>query len=520
MSKNRRTIPLLAIGMVAGLVITVIGATEFGIDISASFQTFNILSVDTDPVSGEITGNVILGKPTISGMTWTGAPTTEGFSKGSTCPLRTSTFSPLTKGYPASFGTGSFSGGCSAGFAEWDLSDLPDTLQITSMVFKIKDQRWFPFLTEPSSRNCKIGILEQPIDTIAKSSLFQKMNAPDFILQDGDWCSTSGEKSFIVNQVTIDAFERALKGDDKITLSFAMSTLAKGTGCCWESDATFWGTQGSWIINGFADPISCPVGEQVVGFKCEPLQCDTGFEVNGNICSQITCNVGEELVGSICKPVICEVGDRLVGSTCEQIICSSGTLLVGNECQQIICDTGLTLSGNDCIAIVCPSGNELTGSQCQSIICPTGTFLQGNDCNAISCPIGNFLEGNNCIAITCEAGENLIGNICKPIQCELGETLVGNFCETITCESGNELVGNECLPIVCLATEQLEGNNCNPIPLNCPNGTVEQNNTCVQVIPQLQAGFDLGSNALTIAGLMTFAIFATGFVIQRVRRTS
>jgi len=76
------------------------------------------------------------------------------------------------------------------------------------------------------------------------------------------------------------------------------------------------------------------------------------------------------------------------------------------------------------------------------------------------------------------------------------------------------------LPIVCLATEQLEGNSCNPKPLNCPSGTVEQRNTCVQVIPQLQAGFDLGSNALTIAGLMTFAIFATGFVIQRVRRTS
>jgi hypothetical protein len=479
-------------------------------------STLEIISVDQDPVTGEISGNIILGKPDVSGMTWTGSPNSEGFSTGSTCPLRTTSFNALTKNYPASFGTGSFSGGCTAGFAEWSLEELPDDLTITSMVFKIKDQRWFPFLTEPSSRNCKIGIIEQPVDTITKSQLFQKFNAPDFILQDGDWCTTSGEKSFIVSQTVVDAFQRALVGDDKMTLSFAMSTLAKGTGCCWESDQTFWGTEGSWIINGFAEPISCAVGESQVGFKCEPLVCDVGEEVNGNICSPIQCAIGNELIGSICTPIECQVGEQLIGNTCSQIICPAGNLLVGNDCDPIICQDGFVLSGNECTTIVCPTGNELVGSQCQTITCPVGTFLQGNDCQPIVCSTGNTLEGNNCIAITCEIGEQLVGNICKPVECQIGERLVGNRCETIQCDSGTELIGSECLPIVCLATEDLVGNQCLPKPLDCPSGTVARENVCIQLVPTLQAT-GAPVSIVTIAGLSLFIIATAGFVFRAIK---
>ncbi len=515
---NPRVRNFLIVGMVIGFVIIALGEVgDFGFELDVQLTGFEILSVDQDPVTGEIRGNVVLGRPESSGVTFTG---TDG-ATGSTCPLRTSSFSQQQLGNaPTSFGTGSFSGGCTAGYAEWDLSELPDDLTITSMVFKLKDQRWFPFLTEPSNRNCKIGIIEQPVQTITRTQLFQKFNAPDFILQDGDWCTTSGEKSFIVNQVVIDSFERALKGDDKMTLSFAMSTLAKGTGCCWEASNTFWATEGSWVINGFAEPIQCEVGEHQVGFKCEALVCDVGEEVNGNICSPIQCAIGSELIGSICTPIQCSVGEKLVGNLCQQIICPAGTTLIGNDCDAIICQDGFTLSGNECTPIVCPVGNELVGSSCRQITCPLGTFLQGNDCNAISCPTGNFLEGNNCIQITCETGEVLIGDICKPIQCQIGERLVESNCELIVCETGNELIGSECLPINCLSTEELVGNQCQPKPLECPAGTVTQQNVCVQIVPQLPQFQATGAptNFLTVAGLGILLVSFGGFVFRGIYR--
>ena len=53
MAKKKRTFPLLLLGMGIGLFIVVLGQTEFGVDVSGSFQTFEILQIQTDPVTGE-----------------------------------------------------------------------------------------------------------------------------------------------------------------------------------------------------------------------------------------------------------------------------------------------------------------------------------------------------------------------------------------------------------------------------------------------------------------------------------
>ncbi len=499
--------------MVIGFVIIALGEVgDFGFELDVQLTGFEILSVDQDPVTGEIRGNVVLGRPDTRGLAWTGA-------EGSSATCKLSTQGGL-QNWVVSWGSGTNSGGCSYGTAEWDLSELPDDLTITSMIFKLKTQKFFPFLSEPSSRSCKIGIIEQPLSTIANSNLVNKFFNPDFILREGDWCATSGEKSFIVDQTTIDAFERALKGDDKMTLSFTMSTLAKGTGCCMELSDTFWATEGSWVINGFAEPISCAVGEHQVGFKCEPLVCEVGEEVNGNICSPIQCAIGSELIGSICTPIECNVGEQLVGNLCQQIICPAGTTLIGNDCDAIICQDGFTLSGNECTPIVCPVGNELVGSSCQVIQCPLGTFLQGNDCPPIICPTGSTLDAFSCIPIICETGSTLVGDICKPVQCQIGERLVGSNCELIVCETGNELIGSECLPINCLSTEELVGNQCQPKPLECPAGTVAQQNVCVQIVPQLPQFQATGAptNFLTVAGLGILLVSFGGFVFRGIYR--
>ena len=96
---------------------------------------------------------------------------------------------------------------------------------------------------------------------------------------------------------------------------------------------------------------------------------------------------------------------------------------------------------------------------------------------------------------------------------EIDTCLSSNGClrtsKTVLLNSGNS------------STEEIQGNQCVRVPLNCPSGTVERENVCVQFIPTLMAtGFDLGSNALLIIGFLIFGIFTTGFVTQRIRRTS
>ncbi len=484
-------------------------------DIIPRLSTFEIISVEQDPITGEIIGSVILGKPTITGYGWTGAPS----KSNPICSQGTQSVGL----YYTAWGSGSSSGGCQYGFAEWDTSELPDDFDATDMQLKLKfSTRKFGYpLGGEVGRNCKVGVIEQPFDTIMRTDLNRKLFNPDLVAIDGDWCATKGIKTLQFTPETSDAFERAIKGDDKFMLSFTLSTLAKGTGCCYQLDTTFWGTDGSLVIDGKAEPIVCPTGTHQVEFKCVALECGTGFQVSSNQCIAIVCDAGSDLdtASNTCKAIQCDVGQQvnLQTNNCENIICSQGTILVGNDCEAIICQTGFVLSGNECTIISCAVGNELVGSSCQLISCPLGTFLQGNNCVDVICPTGTFLFGSECAIIICNDGENLIGNICKPIQCNLGEMLVGNNCEIIVCQTGTELVGSECKPIQCASTQKLEGNNCVENPIECPIGTVANKNICIQIVPSLMAT-SAPINLITIAGFIMFSGAFLGFVARAIIR--
>lgn len=481
-----------------------------------SLTPLDILSVEQDPVTGAIVGNIILGAPDSGIIISTGETKSRPVCVNGIVSGSGGVSSGLKVPY---FGTGSSRGGCVWSILEWSLEELPDDLSITSIKFFVKDVK------RPSGFNnriCKIGIIEQPLSTIARSSLVLKATNPDLILISGNWCQTSGLKTFILDQPALDAFDRALKGDDLFTLSFSIDPTTKGTLCCWEGQRLFYPTEGSFIINGFADAITCPVGEHQVGFKCTSLICDEGFEVNGNICSQIICQVGENLIGSICTPIQCQVGERLVGNDCDLIICPQGTVLIGNDCDPILCQEGFVLSGNECSTIVCPTGSELLEGACETIACPLGTFLQGNDCAPITCPTGNILIGNNCSQIICPTGQNLIGSICTPIECQVGEQIVDGSCQLITCETGQELIGVECLEIQCLSTQVLIGDDCLDKSLDCPLGTFERQNVCVQQAPlqplQTLQVSGAPTNILTILGIAVFLISFGGFVVRGIAR--
>jgi len=501
----------LIFGMIIGFTIVLIGEVSAVSDfLGRSLIGFEILSVETDPITGAILGNLVIGRPETSGTFVTKTTTSR-----TACSLGDDRAVPSGGRYIGWRITLNNFGNCNFGYAEWDLSEIPDDFTSESIKLQLSVDS---IPTGASNIQCKIGIIEQPFNTIVSGTVANRLFNPDQIIVSGDWCKTLGIKTFFLDSAGVQAFERAITGDNKFLISFSMITNTQSSGLgTWNADGRYWATNGAFVLNGFAKPLTCDVGFQQVEFNCEQLVCETGFDIDGNMCSPIQCPSGSDLIGNDCKEIQCNIGERLVGNICTEIICSVGTTLIGNDCDPIICLEGFTLSGNECTPINCPVGNELIGSQCQQIECPIGTFLQGNDCPPIICTTGTFLVGNQCQQIVCESGSTLLGDICKPIQCQIGERLIGNNCELIICETGTKLVGNDCQPITCLVTEELVGNLCQPKPLNCPFGTQEQQNVCIQILPQLQAT-GAPVNLVTIAGLGILLVSFTGFVVRAIVR--
>ena len=161
------------------------------------------------------------------------------------------------------------------------------------------------------------------------------------------------------------------------------------------------------------EPVTCDVGQELVGNDCVMITCDVGQELVGNDCVMITCDVGQELVGNDCVMITCDVGQELVGNDCVMITCDPGYELVGNDCQPIpeICGEGTELVDGQCQIIrppppepmTCEDGYELVDGQCQLIppICGEGTELVDGQCQAIAQP------GGGCLIATAAYGTEL-----------------------------------------------------------------------------------------------------------------
>ena len=184
---NPRVRNFLIVGMVIGFGIIALGEVgDFGFELDVQLTGFEILQVQTDPVTGEIIGSVILGKPIQSGYGWTGA------IKSTNCPLSVQS---VHKNFEVQWSGGTSSGGCQYGFAEWDVSDLPDDFDATDLKLKFNQQKALTISSIPN-RSCRIGVVEQPIDTIAFSQVNSKLFNPDLTVLNGDWCQTLGIKLF------------------------------------------------------------------------------------------------------------------------------------------------------------------------------------------------------------------------------------------------------------------------------------------------------------------------------------
>jgi len=275
----------------------------------------------------------------------------------------------------------------------------------------------------------------------------------------------------------------------------------------WTVNYDYWKTQGSLLVEGSSPAIRCDAGFELQGFRCVGITCPDGQTVNlsDNMCEEIQCPLGQELQVNLCVPLQCGSGQTINNQTgfCEAIQCPSDQHFVGDSCVQLICDIGFEAINNECTLKTCGVGQELIGANCQAIQCNTpNTILVGSDCVLRTCLSNELLVDGQCLNIT-----ELSFETCSELI-----PFSDGVLEITDCQMADPTT-----PIQCLAGFKAVGNTCVQEPQNCPEGTVAQENICVQVIPSLMIGGFPELGILSIAGIAIFAGSFLGLVATVIR---
>ena len=543
MAKKKRVsssrIAMFAVGMIVGLGLIIFDQFETieGIISGTEPTGLSILDVPIDPTTGGILGTIVLGAPDV--VPFEQAGTMIGIPRVATVYPRSFCTANSVDGVellPPTFGRrlsgernqidpvwwGSRDTGvvnardCAFAYAQFDIVDIPNEFVATSAVLKLEilSTRGIRNTNNPSQQ-CVITIQDFNIDTIADEGVMDKIWKTNALpIASGTWCNQLGVRTFQIGQAGVDLINGAISGgafdqgvrSDKLLLGF-MPKLLNNLGTGKNSLSTeYWKTQGSLFLTGSSPPINCSVGFNQVDFRCIPIICIDGQQVNAttNECEQIMCAGDEELLGNICTPIICNVGESVIGGACIPIQCGSSDQLVGSECIPLICDVGFEAKQNECVVKTCGTGLELNQDTCQAIVCPSNTILNGNDCIERSCPIGQISVNNECTSTL----EFDVVNVNDPSLCpaETVQVIPLQGDGTFDCMVERSII------LQCGSGTQQIGDSCLPIDLSCPEGSVPQQNVCVQVLPDLMISQAPELGFITIIGIVIFGGSMFGLV--------
>jgi len=515
----------------------------------------SILTVPLDPTTDAIFGTVVLGAPDVVSSefaaTLIGLPRTSGTYPLSPCSDNLSGFSPpfqfdapdfkiRLSGDPnqvnpewwGSRDTGIVdSRDCAFAYFVWDISDLPDSFIASQITFQFEllETRGIRNTNNPP-QSCKMSFLgvEQvgfnfvnrvDITTISDQEIMNIIYEPHPTAPTSTGrviasfnCDGSPRVISFNAPVLVGFFNNAIVTNDKLTLGFAPLRLDNlGTGKN-KLSTDYWKTEGSWLVTGTSSAINCGVGFTQVDFKCVPITCSEGFAVNStNQCSPIICASDEILIGDICTPVVCNVGEQIVTGICTPIQCNSSDALVGSECIPLICDSGFEAVNNACAVKQCSIGMELVGDNCQTISCQANTVLVGNNCIERTCPSGQISVNNICTSSL----EFDFVTVDDPSLCP-ADTVDVQFVEAT---GKYDCLIKRSLIFDCGVGTHQVGDSCIADDLNCPEGSVEFENVCVQRIPSLLSlsdeGFLTPDNFL-IAGAIITVMSVAGIIIRRI----
>jgi len=600
---STKRIAIFSIGMIIGLGLIVFDQFDTISGLTTGDLTgLTLIDVPIDPTTGQILGTVKFGAPIEVPFDRSGTVLS---ADGACQSLKD--LNDRSKGSEIKFGrVGSgdrnaevsfhnFNGiNCSYGYAQWDLSKLPNDFIATGFTLQLNLKQ-----LQGGQQSCAIGYVDDTIEEIGltrlpnrsvwgnnegsfgfpsgspiKTSLVPDADPifsstkTDFLVVghfvtnnpklDTDWCEKIGVKRWTFAQIEptsflrvgdpkeireplvasgkriniqagVDAFNAQLqKGTDKFTIVFYGGSIGAMVGSGANViDHLWWEENGSLLVTGSSQPIKCNVGFEQVGFRCVAIVCNTGevVELSTNKCAPIQCPLGESLqfidsplfaCPSVCfdridfgeeelqiedifiddPPIIfpifptCETtcAPSISSPIClplpEDSDCAFDEAEVDGVCQPVkiefVCD----------VELFCNEGflpNE-TGCQCELIECGLGQELVGGSCQSITCPLNTVLVGSDCMPRTCMFGQVSIDNVCQNV-------------ENLVDLNGTAIQ----IVIECASDFKQIGDNCVPIDLDCPDGTIPQENVCVKFLPSLTVTSAPELGTISIIGIVTFA---------------
>jgi len=143
--------------------------------------------------------------------------------------------------------------------------------------------------------------------------------------------------------------------------------------------------------------------------------------------------------------------------------------------------------------------------ECTEVICPVNSELVGSDCVPIECPLGQIAEDNVCVE--------------EPFACILVFNPV--------CAVNGQTFDNSCFADAS-GFEILHMGECvttDPIVLECPEGTIQQDDVCVEDVapeifpPTLEIATEgIDPLVFLILGIIIIIISIVGIIVRRRRR--
>lgn len=591
MVKKKIKYPIFVFTLVIGVSVLAIGLLEpdiiFGQPINLDISGLSLIDVPIDPTGGQILGTVKFGAPIVVPFERSGTVLSADGACQSIIDINVPMggsevkFGRIASGDPnAEVFFHSFNGlNCAYGYAEWDLTELPNDFVATGFTLQLNLKS-----IQSNSQSCKIGFVVDTFDSIGPSAIATRMvygnniggtiplqsslggptpidpitgdvvphdflvvgkfvvNNPKF---DTDWCESAGVKRWTFSKIEttttfggarlrsdigVDTFNQQLqfnpitqKGNDKFMLVFYGGANIGNAGPN-VIDQLWWEENGSLLVTGASQPIRCGVGFEQVGFRCIPIICDITETLN--------------LVTNECEAIVCDEGLVLeIKEVFTSCLFIGEPFSVEDIAIDPIEDIGSCTTEKQAICTKpnpCPSTEVLVDEVCQPVqiiiqpnICPDGTKIVGSDCEPLFCGEGFEINGNQCTLKTCGTGSQLIDDKCQVIVCPLNTILVGNDCMPRTCPAGQISVDNLCQneddiiggsPTCSAGLTQL-GDTC-VIDLECPEGTEEFENVCVIRVPDLaflsQGGLALDPVTFVIGGILVSIMSVIGIIVRRI----
>lgn len=552
--------PIFVITLVIGLGLIAVafiqpefifGDTSTPFDVS-SFVGLSLIEVPIDPTTGQILGTVKFGAPIEVPFDRSGTVLS---ADGACQSLKD--LNDRFKGSEVKFGRlGSgdrnaevsfhnWNGiNCSYGYAQWDLSKLPNDFIATGFTLQLNLKQ-----LQGGQQSCAIGYVDDTIEEIGLSRLpnrslwgnnegsfgvtlgnqvvsgspIQTSLVPDaspifsssktdflvvghFVTNKpklgSDWCEQIGVKRWIFAQIEPTSFLRV--GDPK---EIRQPLVASTNRINIQAGVDAFNTQlqkgtDKFTIVFYGGSIGAMVGKGANVIDQQWWEENGSLLVTGSS-KPIKCNVGFEQVGFRCIAIVCPLGETVDISTnqCAPIQCSAGSTL------QIIQDFAICTL--ECVLDVTTGGClPCGGGSTESAVCVPDQSPDLNDCGFNEVIVDGVCKRVDLIecqvVLNCNEGfePNDTGCFCKVKECSLGQELIGDSCQSITCPTNTRLIGNDCAEISCPTGHTIIDNECVSLQelFECPEGTEELVGfsffppECVLIPVQCQEGFKAVGN--------------------------